>query len=63
MVQPRRGLGGGRFRAEAGGRGRMGGFGAGPEGVCKCTNPNCNYEEPQVRGVPCSSKNVLSVEQ
>jgi len=51
MARPR----GGRFRAPAaGGRGRMGGFGAGPGGVCKC--PKCGYEEPQIRGQPCMSK-------
>jgi uncharacterized protein len=38
----------------AGGRGRMGGVAAGPGGVCKC--PKCGYEEPQVRGNPCTSK-------
>jgi len=51
MAQPR----GGRFRAPTGGgRGRMGGFAAGPGGICKC--PKCGYEEPQVRGQPCMSK-------
>ncbi len=48
-------LRGGRFRAPAmGGRGRMGGFAAGPGGICKC--PKCGYEEPQIRGQPCMSK-------
>ncbi len=57
MVQPRRSLGAGRgLGAGSGGRGRMGGFAAGPGGVCKCTNPDCGYEEPQIRGVPCSNK-------
>lgn len=32
-------------------RGRMGGVGAGPGGVCKC--PKCGYEQSQVRGQPC----------
>lgn len=36
------------------GRGRMGGFAAGPGGICKCTQ--CNYEEPQIRGQPCNQK-------
>jgi len=56
MVVPRRGLGlGGRFRAGARGRGRMGGpFAAGPGGQCVC--PNCGYTEPQVRGSPCMNK-------
>jgi len=38
----------------AGGRGRMGGFAAGPGGICKC--PKCNYEEAQIRGQPCMDK-------
>jgi len=51
MVRPK----GGRFRAPAGGgRGRMGGFAAGPGGTCKC--PKCGYEELQVRGQPCMNK-------
>ena len=51
MAQPR----GGRFRAPAsGGGGRMGGFAAGPGGICKC--PKCGYEEPQVRSQPCMNK-------
>ena len=52
MVQ-QRGMGMGRMSG-AGGRGRMGGVGAGPGGVCKC--PKCGYEEPQIRGVPCMNK-------
>lgn len=53
MVVPRgrglrRGIGVGQ------GRGRMGGFAAGPGGICKC--PKCGYEEPQIRGVPCMNK-------
>jgi len=36
------------------GRGRMGGFAAGPGGICKC--PKCGYEEPQIRGQPCMNK-------
>ncbi len=37
-----------------GGRGRMGGFAAGPGGICKC--PKCGYEEPQTIGQPCTTK-------
>jgi len=50
------GMGRGRgFGAGAGrGVGRMGGFAAGPGGICKC--PKCGYEEAQVRGVPCMNK-------
>ncbi len=33
------------------GRGRAGGFGAGPSGECVC--PNCGYRAPHQRGVPC----------
>lgn len=33
------------------GRGRMGGFGAGPTGECVC--PKCGYRAPHKRGVPC----------
>ena len=53
MVQPRgRGLGMGRGRGLGGGR--MGGFAAGPGGICKCAK--CGYEEPQIRGQPCMNK-------
>ncbi len=48
-----RGLGMGRSRGFDGG-GRMGGFAAGPGGLCKC--PKCGYEEPQIRGQPCMNK-------
>ncbi len=51
VKQTGRGLGAGRG---LGGRGRMGGFAAGPGGVCKC--PKCGYEEPQIRGQPCMNK-------
>ncbi len=56
MVQPRgRGLGMGQGKGLGRGPGgRMGGSGAGPEGVCKC--PKCGYEESQVRGQPCMNK-------
>ena len=37
-----------------GGRGRMGGFAAGPGGNCVC--PGCNYREPHTVGVPCTNK-------
>lgn len=47
MVQP-------RGKDSLTGRGRMGGFAAGPGGICKC--PKCGYEESQVRGQPCTSK-------
>jgi len=40
-MMPRRGFG----------RGRMG-FGAGVGGICRC--PNCGYEQPHMRGQPCS---------
>jgi hypothetical protein len=54
MAIPRgSGLGQGRGQG-FGGRGRMGGFRAGPGGVCVCTK--CGYEEPQVRGQPCMNK-------
>ncbi len=49
MASPR-GAGPGR----RGGRGRMGGFAAGPGGICRC--PKCGYEEEQARGEPCRSK-------
>jgi hypothetical protein len=35
------------------GRGRMGGFAAGPGGNCVC--PSCGKVVPHQRGVPCSS--------
>ena len=54
MVQPTgRGLGLGRSRG-AGGRGRMGGFAAGPSGNCVC--PKCGYKEAHQTGVPCYQK-------
>ena len=54
MVQPTgRGLGMGKGRGFGGG-GRMGGFAAGPGGICKC--PKCGYEESQIRGQPCMNK-------
>lgn len=54
MAQPTgRGFGKGFGRGLSGG-GRMGGFAAGPGGICKC--PKCGYEEPQVRGRPCMNK-------
>ncbi len=35
--------------------GRMGGANAGgPGGTCRCTNPNCGYEMPHDRGMPCN---------
>jgi len=34
-----------------GGRGRMGGFGAGPGGNCVC--PKCGKKVPHQRGAPC----------
>ena len=50
-----RGMGRGAGRGRGiGPRGRMGGVGAGPGGVCKC--PSCGYTEPQVRGQPCMNK-------
>ena len=42
-------IGGGVY--EMAGRGRMGGFGAGPEGECVC--PKCGYRMPHRRGIPC----------
>ncbi|MBU1136028.1 MAG: DUF134 domain-containing protein [Nanoarchaeota archaeon] len=48
-----RGMGFGRGRGFGGG-GRMGGFAAGPGGICKC--PKCGYEESQIRGQPCMNK-------
>ena len=50
MVKPR----GSGFGRGFGGGGRMGGFAAGPGGICKC--PKCGYEEAQVRGQPCMNK-------
>ncbi|MCD6478058.1 MAG: DUF134 domain-containing protein [Candidatus Aenigmarchaeota archaeon] len=49
-------INGKRIRIEGGvykmvGRGRMGGFGAGPTGDCVC--PKCGYRMPHQRGVPC----------
>ncbi len=29
------------------------GFGAGPGGVCVCTNPKCGYKMPHQAGIPC----------
>ncbi len=52
------GSGGGRGMGGQGrgqGAGRMGGpFAAGPEGACVC--PQCGYQEPHERGVPCTQK-------
>jgi predicted DNA-binding protein (UPF0251 family) len=47
MVQPRRGAGMGR----GGGRGRMGGFAAGPGGSCVC--PKCGHKASHQLGAPC----------
>jgi len=52
MAQPGRGQGLGRGFDR--GRGRMGGFGAGPGGNCVC--PKCGHKEPQIRGQPCYQK-------
>ncbi len=50
-----RGLGQGRGRGlGVGSRGRLGGFSAGPGGVCIC--PKCGYETAQARGQPCNSR-------
>ena len=35
------------------GRRRRGPFGAGPGGVCVCTNPECKYEASHKAGAPC----------
>ncbi len=35
------------------GRGRMGGFAAGPSGECIC--PNCGYRLKHNSGIPCSN--------
>ena len=54
MAMPRgRDLGMGRGRG-LGGKGRMGGFAAGPIGNCIC--PKCGYKEPHQIGVPCYQK-------
>lgn len=37
-----------------GGRGRLGGFAAGPGGACVC--PNCGFSTAHSRGEPCSRK-------
>lgn len=47
-------VGFGRAMGRGFGRGRMGRFGAGPTGICRC--PKCGYEEPKVRGIPCVNK-------
>jgi hypothetical protein len=52
MATPR-GFGAGRGQG-FGGRGRMGGFAAGPGVVCVFTK--CGYKEPQIRGQPCMNK-------
>jgi len=53
MVQPRRkGLEMGQGRGFSGGR--MGGFAAGPGGICVC--PKCGHKESQIRGQPCMNK-------
>jgi predicted DNA-binding protein (UPF0251 family) len=57
MAMPRGRLGIGRglrLGREFGGRGRMGGFAAGPNGNCVC--PKCRYKEAHQIGVPCYQK-------
>lgn len=49
MVRPGMGR---RRMTGAGGRGRMGGFAAGPGGACVC--PKCGNKEQHKIGVPCS---------
>jgi len=53
-IRPGMGRGMGLGRGAGRGIGRMGGFAAGPGGICKC--PKCGYEEPQIRGQPCMNK-------
>jgi len=50
------GTGGGQGQGQGGqGLGRMGGpFAAGPDGSCVC--PQCGYQEPHQRGIPCMQK-------
>ena len=51
MVQPRgRGMRQGMERGQ--GRGRMGGFAAGPEGFCIC--PKCKAKVQKQRAKPCT---------
>jgi len=48
------GRGGGAGRGLGRGRGRMvGGFAAGPGGICVCVNPQCKNEIPHTAGAPC----------
>ena len=46
-----RGSGGQQGGGPGGGRGRKGGFGAGPGGKCRC--PNCGKKVDHQRGQPC----------